>query len=505
MGHLLLTGASGLLGAYLVRDLLERGVKLAVLVRASRMASARERMETIMAHWEAKCGHALPRPVVLEGDLSSPTLGLSDEDRAWAARHCHALMHNAASLTFHAKDDVGEPWRSNREGVRNVLSFCEQQGILEFHHVSTAYICGKRRELINESETDVGQEPGNDYEQSKLEAEIMVRNSDFINSLTVYRPGIILGDSRDGYTTTYHGFYVPLKLISELMSKAVNSEMSGISPEMLKSVIKMGGDRLREALNAKGDECKNFVPVDWVSEAMARIYCDRQNHGETYHLTPIKPTRVELFQKMIENIFFEYAEQSGQSNPASSKDMDNFEGYFVNQMKTYQSYWGNDPIFDSTNTQRVCADLPCPVIDEEMFKVMSTYAIEDNFGWPVKPPVKPEFDIDAYMKGLFSSNLPADGTTLTLSVTGIGGGCWTFGLENGMAIAMEQGDVSDSEERVNMNSQTFLQLMNQQLTIKSALDSGRVMVEGDCGKGLEALLQQILRPQQESIIVETTV
>jgi thioester reductase-like protein len=91
MGYVFLTGGTGLLGSYLIRDLLRAGVKLAVLVRGTRFESAVARIENLVAHWERHAGHALPRPVVLEGNLSQESLGLSTEAVKWAAENCRSL------------------------------------------------------------------------------------------------------------------------------------------------------------------------------------------------------------------------------------------------------------------------------------------------------------------------------------------------------------------------------------------------------------------------------
>src|ERR1700693_207029 len=122
MGHLLLTGGTGLLGEYLIRDLLTRNVKLALLVRASRKASAQKRVEAILCRWDEECGVALPRPVVLEGDLTQENLGLDADDLRWIARNCDGALHNAASLTFQAAGPDDEPWRSNLHGTEHVLA-----------------------------------------------------------------------------------------------------------------------------------------------------------------------------------------------------------------------------------------------------------------------------------------------------------------------------------------------------------------------------------------------
>jgi len=80
---------------------------------------------------------------------------------------------------------------------------------------------------VLETELDVGQTPGNAYEQSKMEAEKLVRAAEWIDSPTIYRPSIIVGDSRTGYTTTFHGFYVMVKLAHTLVSRMVRGSTAG--------------------------------------------------------------------------------------------------------------------------------------------------------------------------------------------------------------------------------------------------------------------------------------
>jgi thioester reductase-like protein len=80
---LLVTGITGLLGSYLIRDLLLDGRSLAVVVRRSRKQAAAARVEAIVVHWEEMLGKRLPRPTVLEGDLTRPLCGLDADARRW--------------------------------------------------------------------------------------------------------------------------------------------------------------------------------------------------------------------------------------------------------------------------------------------------------------------------------------------------------------------------------------------------------------------------------------
>ena len=143
--YVLLTGGTGLLGRYLIRDLTDRGVSLALLVRPTRKMSAQQRVEALMATWDVQLGRQLPRPHVIEGDLGRPDLGLDELDRDWIAGHCDSVLHNAASLTFHGTDPDGEPWRSNVEGTRAVLELCRSTGIADLHQVIPAITAEIRR------------------------------------------------------------------------------------------------------------------------------------------------------------------------------------------------------------------------------------------------------------------------------------------------------------------------------------------------------------------------
>ncbi|GIS61044.1 MAG: hypothetical protein CM1200mP2_32690 [Planctomycetaceae bacterium] len=120
----LFTGGTGLLGRYLVRDLTDLGVPLALMVRRNRRMSAEQRVESLMAVWDARLGRELPRPHVIESDLSRPDLGLDDIDREWIEEHCDTVLHNAASLLFHATTPManrGDPMSMALEQFSNCV------------------------------------------------------------------------------------------------------------------------------------------------------------------------------------------------------------------------------------------------------------------------------------------------------------------------------------------------------------------------------------------------
>ncbi len=307
------------------------------------------------------------RPVVLAGNISSPDLGLTKRDAQWVADNCSTVVHSAASLTFYHDPKTNEPQRSNVEGTRHVIDFCRRAGIRQYHHVSTAYVCGRRRGRILETELDLGQEPSNDYEQAKLTSEKEVLASGAFDQITVHRPSIIIGDSRTGHTTSYHGFYTPLRLVHSLVTTISWQEL-------------LTGDFLG-TLQLGGEERKNLVPVDWVSAAMAAVITRPELHGRTYHFTNPRPVTAVMMQEAIVEALSELSwDQPAKAAPKVSTS-EFLEG-FHEQMKVYQSYWSDDPEFDSTITETALPELPCPVVDREMMLRLVRYAINTNFGWP---------------------------------------------------------------------------------------------------------------------------
>ncbi|NBU41214.1 MAG: NAD-dependent epimerase/dehydratase family protein [Planctomycetia bacterium] len=291
--YTLLTGATGLLGRALVRDLAAAGRRVAVVVRGSAAAPAADRVDELLDDWWQVAGASVPCPVVLEGDLSIDGLGLSAEQTAWIARHVREVVHSAASLSFQLRPADGEPYTSNVTGTRNVLALCRTAGIRRLHHVSSAYVCGLRRGTILEGELDVGQESGNDYERSKIVSEGEATAAEWIDVCTVHRPSIIVGDLVHGFTNTFHGFYKPLRIVQPFVEAFLTASMEPGS--------------LLDVLGMNGAERKNLVPVDWVSAVMTRIIRDESLHGRTYHLTSDVPTDVGTLCKVFESLVVEMA------------------------------------------------------------------------------------------------------------------------------------------------------------------------------------------------------
>jgi nucleoside-diphosphate-sugar epimerase len=436
-----------------------------------------------MCHWDKVLGRSLPRPVVLEGDITEPDLGLDARAMRWVAENCDTMLHNAASLTFQSTGPSSEPWRSNVAGTRHVLELCRNVRIRHFHHVSTAYVCGLRSGRILESELDVGQKMSNDYEQSKLQAENMIRGSGLFDSLTVHRPAIIIGDSQNGYTTTYHGFYALLQAVATLAQNFA-SDATGHA----------GGGG---SFGVSGHETKNLVPVDWVSAVMTHVITHPELHGKTYHLTPLHPVPARLLADILEDaVGFYGVKLEGPGKPLSG--LNEYQQLFCDLISVYKSYWKDDPTFDSTNTRNAAPHLPCSHVDRKLLLKLSDYAIRVNFTSPRAKAIEPKFDVSAALEPLLDATPATEksieqGTRIGLRVTGHGGGDWTLIFADDEAVAADMGINARCAAVAVCHIDLFAALAAGQTAVDQALADGDLVVTGDqaLGPQINAAFRQL--------------
>jgi nucleoside-diphosphate-sugar epimerase len=371
MPHYVLTGATGLLGAYLLRDLLRAGHEVTVLVRPTRMRSAEERIDMLFKHWEPLNG-LLPRPKVISGNVIQPHLGLDRTSRQWVARNCDAVVHSAASLKFRETD--GEPWTTNLTGTQEVLRFVTETRLSAFHYISTAYVCGQTDGIAYELPIAHDVLHRNVYEKSKFQAEQLVLEANLPQPPTILRPSIIIGDSQTGYTSTFHGVYLPLRQAVALQTGGLNA--GAWTPEATPDLV-LNPLRILQLMGLTGLEKKNLVAVDWVSRMICRVITNPHLHGNIYHLTTPEPTSVERLTRVTVQCVLEAMGLDGKLLNLDLHSSSELDETFCSLLSVYQEYWMDDPTFDSTGLSLILANEPPPTITDDVLLRTFRYAIQN--------------------------------------------------------------------------------------------------------------------------------
>ena len=274
MATVLVTGFPGFLVSELVRRILRRpgAARVVCLVQEKFEALARERAAAITSAEKVDAA----RIRLVRGDITVPGLGIADA-RA-AARGTTEIFHLAAVYDLSVKRAAA--LRVNAEGTRHVLDFAAGcPGLERFQYVSTCYVSGRWPGIFREEDLEKGQKFNNFYEETKYLAEIEVRRRrDAGLPVTIYRPGVVVGDSVTGETQKYDGPYYILRWLLRQPTVAVLP-------------VPAGAELMRV----------NLVPRDFVVGAIDALSTSPGSLGRCYQLAdPDPPTIDEAIRMMGE-------------------------------------------------------------------------------------------------------------------------------------------------------------------------------------------------------------
>jgi thioester reductase-like protein len=272
MSMVFFTGFPGFLGSELLPRVLGRSPqhRAVCLIQSKFMDQARSGLDSI----ERAYPHLGGRIELTVGDIAEPDLGLE----------CGSRIKNETSEIFHlaAVYDLSVPrevaMRVNVNGTRNVLDFAEgAPGLRRFQYVSTCYVSGRYPGVFSEDDLEKGQRFNNFYEETKYLAEVEVR-ARMRGGLpaTIYRPAIVVGDSRTGVTQKYDGPYFVIRWLLRQPSIAVLPMVGNPSVTRV-----------------------NLVPRDYVVDAIAYLSCLDTSAGKAYQLVDPEPLTVSEVVKLM--------------------------------------------------------------------------------------------------------------------------------------------------------------------------------------------------------------
>lgn len=259
---ILLTGSTGYIGAHVAANLLaEHSDPLNLLVRAGNVEEARQRLwRALQLHMDfPQFGrHLNSRIRIFLGDLTGERFGLSGDDYGQLVRSTDSVIHCAASLNRRSeKSCLNVNLRGTLEVILLAIRARDDHGLRRFSHVSTVAVAGHRaNEVVEEdSAIDWNRSDYDPYARTKKFCEHMVRQLLPDVSRTIFRPSIVLGDSRRPDTNQF---------------------------EMVRAFVFLAG---LPALPFRPDDRVDIVPVDYVADAIVTLHQKEKPEHEIYHLS----------------------------------------------------------------------------------------------------------------------------------------------------------------------------------------------------------------------------
>jgi nucleoside-diphosphate-sugar epimerase len=312
------------------------------------------------------------RIAAIHGDINHTRLGLSEESFGKLAARVTEIYHGAATVRFDLP--LAEARRTNVDGTREILAIAEAARasgrLRRFHYIGTAFVAGTRQgqvredELVYDPATSSPQDFNNSYEQTKCEAEALVRRHMQAGlPVTIYRPSIIVGDSRTGHTSSFKVMYWPLKVFARGLIPVVPASRAGIV---------------------------DLVPVDFVIDAIFALGSRDDTVQRCYHLCagPEHATTIGEamdfaadFFHVYKPLFMPVSAYERYIRPVLKLVLRGKRRQALDTGRVYVPYLNYRGSFDTTNARRDLRDSGVRVPDVRgYFETLLRYCVESNWG-----------------------------------------------------------------------------------------------------------------------------
>jgi thioester reductase-like protein len=362
------TGSTGYLGSYLVAGLFTGyRDKLNLLVRAKTDQEARERLWTsLQLHFEFPefLENLNTRVRIFRGDLTAELFGLPDTEYHTLVDTTDSVIHCAASLNRKSeKQCLNVNLRGTLEVIQLARRAQDRNGLRRYSHVSTVAVAGKRKnEVVTEDEAiDWSRSDYDPYARTKKFCEHMAHRLLPDVAKTIFRPAIVLGDSRRAETSQFdmvQAFHVLAKL-----------PVLPLRPH----------DRI------------DIVPANYVGKAIVSIHQKEPAAHGIYHLS--SGTGSQTYMELTEAI----AKAGGMSRPLFwpwlgrpfsstvnwAADRGGAVGRAASLLKVFWPYLDWNTVFDNS---RVVAEMgEAPAKFSTYASPLLKFSRDNKFRYPAKP------------------------------------------------------------------------------------------------------------------------
>lgn len=354
-----LTGVTGTLGKEFVKELiLTREERLILLIRRKNRYSHWDRARKILAAYGLE-RYLGTRVEVLDGDITLPHFGLQAKDLDLLRQEACEFYHIAALTALNGSKEECE--KINLGGAREALKLAwdfRRTGALErFFYFSTAYVSGSRQ-TYHAYEDRLPERPAhaNFYEFSKYQAEARVREA-MADGLpvTIFRPSIVVGDSRTGEVSEFNVIYPFIKLFAH---------------------------GILSVLPTRPENSFNIVPIDFVIQASSLISRQPGSIGKTFHLVTQEPPTIGMLMALKQE---EYPEipvvEMIAPEDFKKENLDLMTQTVFDMLEPYLGYLNDSLTFDASNTEEALRGtaLDFPKTDYEFLKTLMRYAVDAGY------------------------------------------------------------------------------------------------------------------------------
>ena len=362
------TGSTGYLGSYIVAGLLRNyRDSLNLLVRASSEQEARERLwQSLQLHFEFGefLAHINSRVRIFRGDLTSQRFGLSDDEYHAVVDMTDSIIHCAASLNRKSeKQCLNVNLRGSLEVIQLARRAQDRNGLRRYSHVSTVAVAGHRRNEVVSEDTaiDWSRSDYDPYARTKKFCEHMVAQLLPDVPRTIFRPAIVMGDSRRAETTQFD-MVQAFDLLARL-----------------------------PVLPLRPHDKIDIVPADYVGKAIVTIHQKEEPAHGIYHLSA--GVGSQTYQELTDALAKAggwrrplYARSLGRPFSATVNWLANrggTVGYGASLMKVFWPYLDWNTVFDNS---RVVAEMgESPAKFSSYAYPLLRFSRENKFRYPAKP------------------------------------------------------------------------------------------------------------------------